>query len=416
MTSFILSQSSLSPLTTIEKNALLTERDIVVFSHLRWDFVTQRPQHIMERLGKNQRVFFVEEPIASTAEDYGTVKKTVINSNLIVVQPRMAFEDYEKLLIPQLKKMVGAKKKAPILWFYSAAFVKLSDSLRSSLIVYDCMDELTAFKGASPLLIEQEKQLLQIADLVFTGGKSLYEAKTKRHPSVHCFPSSVDKKHFEKALFNSTKKPKELSHLKNPIAGFYGVIDERMDLNLMRETAELLPQINFVYIGPVVKIDAADLPQAPNIHYLGQRSYGELPAYLKAFDVAFMPFALNEATEFISPTKTLEFMAAHKPIISTAIYDVKRDYFREVSIVNSSQAAARAIKTYLTEDEADRQSREALQAAVIKRTSWDVTVEKMSLLMEGALQDKEGEAVSIPNVFDTKTTSLVGPLAFTSDN
>lgn len=366
----------------------LQSYDLVVFSHLRWDFVTQRPQHLIERFSMSSRVIFVEEPIAYTQENYGEVKKIVLSPNLVVLQPRMKLTDYPKLLTPFLQKLQKNAAQAPILWFYSPAFISMVESLDSSLVVYDCMDELSSFKGASPLLITQENSLLQKADLVFTGGKSLYEAKLKKHANVYCFPSSVDQRHFEKALFSNTKVPDEMSKIPSPIVGYYGVLDERLDWELIKSTAQLLPEVSFVFIGPLAKISETDLPREQNLYYLGQKAYEELPNYLKSFSVAFMPFVLNQATTFISPTKTLEFMAAQKPIVSTAIYDVARQYREQVKIISSPTTAAAAIRAYLSETPAATAIRSALQNQVVTATSWDTTAQEMVELMMSALEDR----------------------------
>lgn len=376
-----LTQSNTSP-----ANQKLT--DIVVFSHLRWEFVKQRPQHLLERLSKKNRVLFVEEPIAADANTYGTANVIEVNDNLVVIQPRTEWGNFR-----DLKKVVKTyshlSTTEPIIWFYSATFFPILDYLDHSLVVYDCMDELAAFKGAPKELITMEKQLLAMADVVFTGGKSLYESKKQHNLNTYCFPSSVDKKHFQKAFARKTEIPADIANIKQPIVGFYGVIDERMDLELLSQVAAKNTDVSFVMIGPVVKINETDLPQAANIHYLGNKSYDVLPNYLKAFKIAMMPFALNESTRFISPTKTLEFMAAHKPIISTPIYDVKRDYSQEVKIVTSVAQFNRAIDDYLHETPVDRRYRLARQKAVIDRTSWHITADKMQSIMSHRLSQAE---------------------------
>lgn len=356
--------------------------DIVVFSHLRWEFVTQRPQHIIERLTKrNRRILFVEEPISHNVSQRGTARIISPSKNVTVLQPKVSPGNFSQLHDVIKKYSPKNFSSSPMVWFYSAAFVSILEYLDYSAVIYDCMDELSQFRGAPASLVSQEKQLLSIADVVFTGGKSLFESKKRLHPSVYCFPSSIDTTHFAKALSKHTKIPADIAKIKQPIVGFYGVIDERLDLQLIAEVAKLLPLVSFAMIGPVVKINEADLPVAKNIHYLGAKKYSQLPAYLKGFSVAFMPFALNKATEFISPTKTLEFMAAYKPIVSTPIYDVKRDYSKEVRIVESSSQMAAAITAYLNESSSARRHRVNLQNTVLSKTSWDETVESMELLL-----------------------------------
>jgi glycosyltransferase involved in cell wall biosynthesis len=365
---------------------LPSQYDIIVFSHLRWSFVIQRPQHIITRLARNRHVLFVEEPIDYDSENYGTANLIPINRSITVVQPRITWERIAEDL-PLAVNAVSKRKKLthPLLWFYSAAFAGVIPHIKHSLIIYDCMDELSLFKGASPTLIAQEKELLSRADIVFTGGKSLYESKHQYHPHVHCFPSSVDCKHFAKAGKRGTIIPEDLIKIPLPRVGYYGVIDERINLNLLDEVACQMPKVSFVMIGPLSKISQSELPMRPNIYYLGNKSYTLLPRYLKGIDVTWMPFALNAATKFISPTKTLEFRAAYKPIISTAISDVVRDYRTVVSIIHTGTEAVSAIKSYLQETKIAISARVKQQQQVIKKTSWDNTVLAMQRIVTHAL-------------------------------
>lgn len=356
---------------------------VIVFSHLRWDFVTQRPQHILTRLAKTAKILFVEEPIPFQGDEEGTANLISISENITVLQPKI----HAAHLIDDLKVLIqqhGAYlyPEAPILWFYSAAFHEISDHLPHALKVYDCMDELAAFKGASQLLVDQEKTLLQKADVVFTGGKSLYESKKQWSNSIYCYPSSVDRAHFEKALLESTSIPSDIKDIPQPIAGYFGVIDERIDYQLLAETAEQNPEISFVMIGPVVKVEQADLPRAPNLHYLGGKHYDQLPNYLKAFTVAMMPFALNESTRFISPTKTLEYIAAEKPVVSTAIHDVVRDYSHVIPIVHDATEFTAALKVLMQEDEKTKALRISRFKKILEENSWDKTVAAMQKNIE----------------------------------
>lgn len=345
--------------------------DMIVFCHLRWDFVYQRPQHIISRMSEIYNILVVEEPLPPHADKSYELEK--INPNLTILKPfvKSIAEIKDVLQVLKIKHIDFA-------WFYSPAFVDLIPYLKINTIIYDCMDELSQFKGASPELRAQEKFLIQEADLVFTGGKSLYEAKSKLTSEAHCFPSSVDVPHFNGAK-DRLAIPEDLANIKPPIVGYIGVIDERIDLDLLNQTAQLMPEVSFVMIGPLAKISPDDLPQKPNIHYLGMKKYEQLPAYLKAFDIAMMPFALNESTQFISPTKTLEYMAANRPIISTAIKDVVRDYAKDVHIVSIAQEFSKAISAILS----DGKTHDPLQyKKILENTSWDHTVEKMMALLK----------------------------------
>jgi glycosyltransferase involved in cell wall biosynthesis len=367
--------------------------DYIVFSHLRWEFVTQRPQHIISRLSKDKNILFIEEPIPYTSENKGTVHEITISSNITVVQPFISTETMIEELSTLLKNYrdLGRIKK-PITWFYSAIFAPVLDTLPSKLVVYDCMDELAAFKNAPAELIMREKYLLSKADIVFTGGKSLFESKNKLHDNVYCFPSSVDAVHFRKSLDKATIIPDDLKNIPKPTVGFYGVLDERLDIDLLEKIARLAPHISFIMIGPLAKIAQEDLPHLSNIYYLGPKTYEQLPNYLKGIDIAMMPFALNAATQYISPTKTLEFMAALKPIISTAIHDVVRDYKNEITIVKTPEEFISAINKYLNETKNEAIKREKAEETIIKRNSWDATTAKMKNIISTTLSTKKKTA------------------------
>lgn len=372
--------------------------DLIVFSHLRWEFVTQRPQHIVSRLSTSHNILFIEEPIRYTKSDRGTARELKVSPRLTVVQPRISSENMIEELSNFIKKYIyGTKVKKPILWFYSAMFSPILDVISPRLVVYDCMDELASFKNAPKELVSRENFLLSKADIVFTGGKSLYESKNKVHDNVYCFPSSVDATHFKKSFKKSTSVPDDLLKIKKPIVGFYGVLDERLDTDLLREIATLAPYISFVLIGPLAKIEQTDLPNLVNIHYLGARTYQELPQYLKGFDIAMMPFALNEATTYISPTKTLEFMAALKPIISTPIKDVVRDYKKEIAIVQNSREFILAIKNLLNETPQQKDKRQRMQTSIINNNSWDKTTFQMKKIIRETLLMKKKQVSSHKN-------------------
>jgi len=383
-----------------ENEGFLPNAPMIVFCHLRWEFVTQRPQHLISRLAKNRTILFVEEPIGHESHERGTASIQKVAENIQVLQPRTNHEQLTEEIAPLvLDFMKNAGWDKPIIWFYSAAFGDLANHIPHSLLIYDCMDELSAFRGAPASLIAQEKLLLENADVVFTGGKSLYEAKKQLSDKVWCYPSSVDSAHFEQALDEQTTVPSDLANVAHPVVGYYGVIDERIDYELLGNVARQNPHVSFVMIGPVVKVDPADLPQAANLHYLGGKSYSELPSYLKGFDVAMMPFALNESTKFISPTKTLEYLAAHKPIISTAIYDVVRDYSDIIPIVNNAEEFSNALAGFLQETTDQRALRLKKGQTILQAVSWDKTVAAMEGNIMEALSLKNDRSASLARVF-----------------
>jgi glycosyltransferase involved in cell wall biosynthesis len=364
--------------------------NLIVYSHLRWDHVTQRPQHLITRLSKNRKTVFVEEPIIDSKYKKPFYKLLPQSRNLWVCKtyfPRKySTKKFSEILTRSFKRLKISQ--LPITWYYSAAYIELALFIPSGLVVYDCMDELSAFNGASNDLINQEKKLLNLADVVFTGGKSLYEAKRKYNKNTYCFPSSVEAKHFQKALYLTTRIPKAIASIPHPIVGYYGVIDERIDYKLLETISKSNPKVSFVMIGPTAKIDPKQLPNVSNLFFLGQQPYKHLPGFLKAFDIAMMPFALNAATKFISPTKTLEYMAAAKPIISTPIFDVKRDYSQVVQIVDSSKQFTKSIASFLTENKSAKNKRNQIQQRIVDTTSWDKTAKTMENIFLQALQKK----------------------------
>lgn len=366
--------------------------DLVCLSHLRWDFVYQRPQHLLSRCVQTRRVFFVEEPIFSS-DNSCRLEISKRECGVWVVVPHLpdgideeSAIALQRLLLDDL--FAQAQIQAPILWYYTPMAVPFTKHLSSSAVVYDCMDELSAFKGAHPKLQARENHLFELADLVFTGGRSLYEAKQHQHPSVHAFPSSIDAAHFAQAR-SLAEEPVDQASIPHPRLGFYGVVDERMDLTLLDEIAKARPNWHLVIIGPVVKIDPAMLPNHPNVHYLGGKSYQELPSYLAGWDVALLPFARNESTRFISPTKTPEYLAAGKPVVSTSIRDVVRPYGEEklVHIADTAPEFVAAIEKALEQSQVDSEWLNRVDA-FLAQTSWDLTWQAMNDLIETAIAAK----------------------------
>lgn len=370
--------------------------DLVCLSHLRWNFVYQRPQHLLTRCAKSRRVFFIEEPIF-TAENHWWLEISQGDGGVWVAVPHLPQGLSEERAIEIQQSLIddllaACKIQNYILWYYTAMALPFTAHLEPRVVVYDCMDELSAFKGASPILREREAELLQRADLVFTGGQSLYEAKRDRHPHVHAFPSSIDVAHFAQAR-QSKNDPADQAEIPHPRLGFFGVIDERMDISLLAQVAEARPDWQLVIIGPVVKIDPATLPRHANIHYLGSKSYQELPHYVSGWDVALLPFARNESTRFISPTKTPEYLASGKPVVSTSIRDVVRPYGEQklVQIADEADDFVKAVDVAMQQADAAWLDR---VDAFLSQNSWDLTWEKMNGLIETMIARKQGTSSS----------------------
>jgi glycosyltransferase involved in cell wall biosynthesis len=357
---------------------------LIVFCHLRWDFVFQRPQHLMTRLAEHYRILFVEEPVYDEGEAH--LKKTAVAPNITVCQPHTGIQapGFHDDQIPTLQTLLAdlvPEGERPVVWFYTPMALPLLQGFDPALVVYDCMDELAAFKNAPKQLLQRENALLNIADLCFTGGPSLYQSKRERHANAHCFSSSVDAKHFRKALDRDDSHA-EQNHLPRPRLGFYGVIDERFDTDLIKQVAEARPDWQIVLVGPVVKIDPANLPRANNIHYMGQRTYDQLPQFLAGWDVCLLPFALNESTKFISPTKVLEYMAAELPSVSTPITDVKVPYGDVVAIADTPEKFIAACDRMLAMNDAQKSALVDRMRAIVANTSWDKTAASMHHLIQ----------------------------------
>ncbi|MEO6547707.1 MAG: glycosyltransferase family 1 protein [Ferruginibacter sp.] len=364
--------------------------DLVCFSHLPWNFVYQRPQHLLSRFVVDYRVFYFQEFSYNDMNDGYAIEKS--DENVWVVIPRLNQHNQNELVERQravLKSLFNDQHiNEFIAWYYTPMSLLFSEDLQPVVTVYDCMDELSAFKFADQKLKETERLLFQKANVVFTGGNSLYEAKKHQHPKVYSFPSSIDKDHFQQAR-SLREEPADQVNIPHPRLGFYGVIDERFDIDMIAKAAQLKPDWHFVLIGPVVKIEEDILPRNSNIHYLGSRSYTDLPKYLGGWDIALIPFAINESTKFISPTKTPEYLAAGKPVISTPITDVIVPYGEMglVHIVNNGEELVD--KATIELNRLDRSAWLSEVDSFLSNISWDITWEKMHDLIKQELKNKQ---------------------------
>ena len=379
---------------------------LICFSHLRWSFVWQRPQHLLTRLATSVDVIVVEEPETSPDAASPSLRVSEANDGLTVLTPVFpqsldvgwGFNDASNSVIAGLlteflasRDLDGPDRRIATWYYTPMALGAFPDSIRVDIAVYDVMDELANFKGAPADIKAREQAMFDHADVVFTGGPSLYESRVHRHANIHCLPSGVEASHFATARLIS-ELPSDLTSLPRPIIGFYGVIDERLDLELLEAVAERRPDWSIVLIGPVVKIDESDLPLRPNLYYLGKRDYAELPAYLAGFDVAILPFAINEATRFISPTKTLEYLAGGAPIVSTPIVDVVSLYGDVVAIADDVDAFVEATAGRLAESQADRTRRRKRAAEILVQHEWNAIVGRMMTEIESAARFGAGVA------------------------
>ncbi len=362
---------------------------LVVFSHLRWDFVFQRPQHVMTRLAARRPVVFIEEPVPDPdGEPRWETSRPA--PGVTVCRPRVpaaapGFGGSYDVLPEMVYDLVAEHVDGPYdVWLFTPLAHPIAACLEPRVVVYDHMDDLTAFRFADPMLRQTEEDLLEWAHVVFTGGPSLYRAMRDRHPNVHCFSSSVDAAHFARV---PADEPADQASIPRPRLGYVGVVDERFDTELLADVADARPGYHFAIVGPVAKIDPATLPQRANIHYLGGKPYQDLPAYIAGWDVALMPFARNEATRKISPTKVLEYIAAGKPVVSTPITDIVEPYGDMVWVAENPAEFAQACDEAVSESESAVARRKAQYGAVLGRTSWDRVAERMHDLIEAAARD-----------------------------
>ncbi|PTM97315.1 glycosyltransferase [Mycoplana dimorpha] len=378
-----------------------SDRDcLLCFSHLRWRFVFQRPQHLMTLAARQYRVLYIEEPIYEPNAEAG-LRAELDTSGVEILTPVLPLGLSEDEAVREqaklTRRLLGALGgRVRVCWYYTPMAYEFSDMVVADIRVYDCMDELSAFKGAPRRLSDNERRLLAAADLVFTGGQSLFQAKRRLHPAVHAFPSSVDQRHFRKARRTDLSDPSPQACLERPRVGFFGVIDERMDLELVEAAARLRPDFEFVLVGPVTKISEASLPRLANLHWLGRQEYRDLPDFVSGWDVAFMPFALNRSTRFISPTKTPEFLAAGVPVVSTPVPDVVRPYgeLGLVRIAHSPESLVTAVEACLNEP---RQAWLRKVDDFLAGMSWEKTwaqMHKLVLSAPSALEEDRSSAIA----------------------
>jgi UDP-galactopyranose mutase len=391
----------------------MSKPDLVCFSHLRWDFVYQRPQHLLTRCARDRRVFFMEEPIFSNGSMRLEMREGEAGVRIVVphlpegLRSEIATTAVMKEMSRRLFLDNGIREY--VFWYYTPMALSFTNHFSPIVSVYDCMDELSAFKGAHSRLPELEQQLFQRVDLVFTGGQSLYEAKRNQHPAVYAFPSSIDASHFGKARI-AQGDPEDQANIPHPRLGFFGVIDERFDTELLDAVATKRPDWHFVMIGPIVKVHPDSLPKHPNIHYLGPKKYEELPHYLASWDIALLLFARNESTRFISPTKTPEYLAAGKPVISTSIRDVVRPY-GELNLVKIADSPADFVRSAEKILAKSHQPTDWLSRvdAFLEDISWDKTWQQMCGLMDQAVEARRREnSTSLPIAKVGQRAAVVG--------
>lgn len=388
---------SVSPAVSLHLSP--TSYPIIVHCHLHWDFVWQRPQQFHSRLSARHRVLFVEGPRVHSGAmpPHFTLRPSAEYPGVTVMQTHFNETDWAKggefidamrreLLDEALRGALKGKFERAVQWFYDPMAVESHLGQHGAVAtIYDCMDELSQFKFAPPELIARERRLLYNADVVFAGGRKMAENKMRFNANTYFYGCGVDVAHFGKARVASTQIPDDIAHLNGPILGYFGVIDERLDYDLIAQLADARPDWNIVMVGPTAKVSPEDLPQRANLHWMGGRPYEQLPAYTRAFDLCLMPFALNEATEYINPTKALEYMATATPVVSTAVPDVCSNFASVVKIAGSpAEFVAMCREQVATPDEVAVQR--GLKMA--NENTWEAIVAKLENHIDKAIRDR----------------------------
>jgi glycosyltransferase involved in cell wall biosynthesis len=391
-------------INTIELDRSKRDFPIIVHSHLAWDWVWQRPQQFHARLSARHPILFVEGPRPSDLISATTVSLRDVDAypNIVVLQIEIpasrwsdgAWVDKERRRVVKsvLAGPLGHRFVNPVQWFYDPmAVTAFAGHMDEQAIVYDCMDELSQFRGAPPELIRRERELLAVADVVFGGGPKLAQAKRRYHSNVYSYGCGVDVDHFGKARHARTKVAADVADLAAPVLGYFGVVDERIDYDLLAQLADHDPNWNVAIVGPCTKVDRATFPERPNLHWLGARDYAQLPSYVKKYDVCLMPFAINEATEFINPTKALEYMASARPIVSTAVEDVVLQFDHVVDIASSRDEFVLACEKAINERD-QRQINRGLKLA--RQNSWESIVAQLEKHVHDVLATKRSVATT----------------------
>ncbi len=372
------------------KKLFNNKKDIIVFSHIKWESLKKRPQLVISKLAKSRKVLFVEEPIEFAPAEEKTVQIKKINRNICVMQPKIAQENINSQLPNLIKQHLKKQtlESDPILWFYSPIFEGVTNQIDNSMVIYDCMQDFSTNEEIAHL----EKRLLNKADVVLTDSEGLYEIKKTQNHNTHYIPTWVDRYHYEQAFERSTKIPGDIAAIKPMIMGYVGTIDSRIDFDLLKKIATRAPQISFVMIGPVQGINTRKIPKLPNIHFLGEKTYEELPGYLKAIDIALIPFLNNEETQNIRPLKTLEYLAARKRVISTKVKQITEECGQIVSFISDENEFVDTVNKYIHEGFGPKVHREFLQDRYIRSSSWDKISAQIENLINTVLDKQVQDA------------------------
>jgi glycosyltransferase involved in cell wall biosynthesis len=276
-----------------------------------------------------------------------------------------------------------------VLWVYHPGYGNAVARIPHSLILYDCVDEYTAFpefRRCKDWIAERERSLCEVANVVSCTAPALYEAKRKLAPERTHFVHNVgDAEHFAKAMDPALPVPADIAGLPRPIIGFVGAVsDYKLNLEWLLQLSQARPNYSIVLIGPTgvsdPSTDVGKLSRQPNVHLLGHRAYAELPSYVKGFDLAVIPYRLNDYTQAVFPIKFFELLASGRPLVISPLPAVK-DYWHAAHVADSADAFIAACDAALRSD-----NEEAKQARLklARENSWDSRVQKLLNLVEAA--------------------------------
>jgi glycosyltransferase involved in cell wall biosynthesis len=378
---------------------MIEAQDIICFAH-DWGGDPTSKTHIMRLLAKKSRVLWVNSiamrrPVASKSDARRLITKlrrafagcVEVEPNIFVVNPlvlplpgsalaqRLNGVLLERSLRRTLSKLSFAR---PILWTFLPTMNRLVGRLGERLLVYHCVDKYSEFSGVPrDAIVAMERDLVKRADLVFTSAARLLEECRPLNPHTHFITHGVDTAHFGRALDPQTPVPDDLAGIRKPVAGFFGLIADWVDLPLIRSLARERPDWSFVLIGKAAT-DLAPLQGLSNVHWLGQKPYTELPGYCRGFDVALIPFVQNELTLRVNPLKLREYLAAGLPVVSTPLPEISR-YDGLVRLATRREEFIGGIEAALAERSPELAGR---RFEAMRGESWEARVADMARLID----------------------------------
>jgi len=383
---------------------MIEGRSIICVSQ-DWQGDPTSKKHIMRILSRKNRVLWVNSigmrrPTAAVSDARRLVAKLrrivagvrQVEPNIFVMDPPVlplpgvaAAERLNRVVLAvwlrRLCRRLGLDR--PLLWTFLPNVNWLLGRLNERMVIYHCVDEYSEFSGVpKDVIVRMEQDLIRRADIVFTSAEKLCDERRQVNPRTYFIPHGVDVAHFSRALDPAIEVPEEIRRLAKPVIGFFGLLADWVDLDMIGALARARPQWSFALVGKV-QTDLGAVARLPNVHRLGQQPYTALPAYCRGFDVGLIPFRMNELTLRVNPLKLREYLAAGLPVVSTPLPEVVR-YNGLVHIAVNEAGFLRAIDAALKErsPEQDRRRVEAMRGE-----SWEARVSEMSDVIRGRLAE-----------------------------